>query len=62
MKDLEDGISDALRFRNCLLLLINTCFRLEYGDYTDRIGKPTQELSDEEKIVFQDLLRWEIHN
>ncbi len=62
IKDLENGISDALRFRNCLLFLINTCFKLEYGDYTDRIGKPSQELSAEEKISFQDLLRCEFKN
>ncbi|MHA2008795.1 MAG: hypothetical protein ACXABO_10095 [Promethearchaeota archaeon] len=62
MKDLEDGISDALRFRNCLLFLINICFKVEYGDYTDRIGKPPQELTQEEKISFQDLLRCEFNN
>jgi len=62
MKDLENGISDALRFRNCLLFLINTCFELEYGDYTDRIGKSAQELSKEEKILFQEILKCEFNN
>ena len=62
MKDLEDDISNALRVRNCLILLINLSFSQEYCDYTDRIGKHTQELSNREKIQMRELLRWEFHN
>ena len=62
MKDLEKGISDALRVRNCLIFLINTCFEHDYGDYTDRIGKQSHDLSAEEKIQMLDLLKTEFYN
>jgi len=62
MKDLEKGISDALRVRNCLIFLINTCFELDYGDYTDRIGKQPHDLSAEEKIFMLDVLKIEFYN
>ncbi|HEC38346.1 hypothetical protein LCGC14_0875950 [marine sediment metagenome] len=62
VKDLENGISDALRFRNCLLLLVNLCFKKEYCDYTDRIGRPSQELSEQEKVQMIELLRSEFNN
>jgi hypothetical protein len=62
MKDLEKGISDTLRIRNCLIFLINTCFELDYGDYTDRIGKHTQDLSVEEKLHMREVLKLEFYN
>jgi len=62
MKDLEEGISDTLRIRNCLIFLINTCFEQNYGDYTDRIGKHSHELSPEEKTQMLDLLKLEFYN
>lgn len=62
MKDLEKGISDALRVRNCLIFLINTCFEQDYGDYTDRIGKQPHDLSTEEKIFMLDVLKMEFYN
>jgi len=62
VKDLENGISDALRFRNCLLLLVNLCFKQEYCDYTDRIGRPSQELSEQEKVQMIELLKSEFNN
>jgi len=62
MKDLEDGISNTLRFRNCLIFLINLCFEQEYCDYTDRIGKHTLELSESERSQMLDVLRWEVNN
>lgn len=62
MKDLENDFSNALRVRNCLILLINLYFSKEYCDYTDRIGKPSQQLSYEEKIQMLDLLKCEFHN
>ncbi|MFX0164149.1 MAG: hypothetical protein ACFFAG_00225 [Promethearchaeota archaeon] len=62
MKDLEDGISNALRVRNCLILLINLYLEQEYCDYTDRIGKQSQDLSEDERIQMLDVLRWEVYN
>jgi len=62
MKDLEEGISNTLRFRNCLLFLINLCFEQEYCDYTDRIGKHTLDLSETEKTQMLEILRWEVIN
>jgi hypothetical protein len=62
MKDLENDISNALRVRNCLILLINLSFSQEYCDYTDRIGKSSHELSNQEKIYMRDLLKYEFHN
>jgi hypothetical protein len=62
MKDLEDGISNALRVRNCLILLINLCFEQKYCDYTDRIGKQSQDLSEDERTQMLDVLRWEVYN
>lgn len=62
MKDLEKGISDALRVRNCLIFLMNTCFEHNYGDYTDRIGKQSNDLSAEEKFQMFEVLKMEFHN
>ena len=62
IKDLEDGISNALRFRNCLVFLINLCFKQEYCDYTDRIGKQSQDLSEDERSQMLDVLKGEIYN
>jgi len=62
MKDLEDGISNGLRVRNCLIFLINLCFKQEYCDYTDRIGKQSQDLSEDERNQMLDVLRWEFYN
>ena len=62
MKDLEDDISNALRVRNCLIFLINLCFEKEYGDYTDRIGKQSHELSNVERFQMQEILRCEFNN
>ena len=62
IKDLEDGISNTLRFRNCLIFLINLCFEQEYCDYTDRIGKHNLELSENERTQMLDVLRWEVNN
>ncbi len=62
IKDLEDGISNTLRFRNCLIFLINLCFEQEYCDYTDRIGRHTLDLSEDERTQMFDVLRWEVNN
>ena len=62
MKDLEDDISNALRVRNCLIFLINLCFEKDYGDYTDRLGKHSQELSKNERFQMQEILKWEFNN
>ncbi|MHA1915038.1 MAG: hypothetical protein ACW97V_11800 [Promethearchaeota archaeon] len=62
MRDLEDGSSDNLRIRNCLLLLINLAFNQEYCDYTDNLGKSSIELSRTDKINLKNILRWEFNN
>ncbi len=62
IKDLEDGLSNALRFRNCLLFLLNLSFNDGYGDYLDRIGKRSQELSEDERDEMYEILRWECNN
>lgn len=62
IKDLEDGISNTLRFRNCLIFLINLCFEQEYCDYTDRIGKHTIDLSENERTQMLDVLKGEFYN
>ncbi|MFX1345592.1 MAG: hypothetical protein ACFFAI_10825 [Promethearchaeota archaeon] len=62
MKDLEEGISNTLRFRNCLLFLINLCFEQKYCDYTDRIGKNALDLSKNEKNQMLEILSWEVNN
>ncbi|MHA2181443.1 MAG: hypothetical protein ACXAAH_08475 [Promethearchaeota archaeon] len=62
MKDLEDGLSNALRIRNCLLLLLNLSSTDGYGDYLDRIGKQSHELSENERYQMVELLRRECNN
>ncbi|MHA1986245.1 MAG: hypothetical protein ACW98D_06375 [Promethearchaeota archaeon] len=62
MKDLEDGLSNALRVRNCLLFLLNLSSNDEYGDYLDRIGKRSQELNENERYEMYELLKGECNN
>ena len=62
MKDLEEGISNALRVRNCLLFLINLCFSEKSADFLDNLGKNARELSKAEKIEMNELLRYEFNN
>jgi len=62
MKDLENGLSNALRVRNCLLFLLNISSNDGYGDYLDRIGKRPQELGENERDEMYELLRWECNN
>jgi hypothetical protein len=62
MKDLEDGLSNALRVRNCLLFLLNLSFNEGYGDYLDTRGKKPKELTENERFEMYELLRWECNN
>ncbi len=62
MKDLENGLTNALRVRNCLLFLLNVTSNDGYGDYLDRIGKRPQELGENERDEMYELLRWECNN
>jgi hypothetical protein len=62
MKDLEKEISNAIRVRNCLILLVNLCFNPESPDYTYNKGKSPQELSEQERFEMQELLRCEFNN
>ncbi|MFW9882640.1 MAG: hypothetical protein ACFFG0_56985 [Candidatus Thorarchaeota archaeon] len=60
MKDLEEGTSNALRVRNCLLFLINLCFIEKSADHLDNIGKNVKELSKTERTQMKELLKYEI--
>ncbi|MFX1488092.1 MAG: hypothetical protein ACFFBI_03025 [Promethearchaeota archaeon] len=62
MKDLEEGISNALRVRNCLLFLINLCFSEKSADHLDNIGKNVKELSKTERTQMKELLKYEFKN
>ncbi len=62
IKDLEDGLSNALRFRNCLLFLLNLSFNDGYGDYLDTRGKKPKDLTENERFQMYELLRWECNN
>ena len=62
MQDLDKEISNAIRVRNCLILLVNLCFNPESPDYAYNKGKPIKKLSGEERIEMQELLRCEFNN
>ena len=62
MKDLDKEISNAIRVRNCLILLVNLCFNPESPDYAYNKGKASRELSQQERHQMQELLRCEINN
>ncbi len=62
MQDLDKEISNAIRVRNCLLLLVNLCFNPESPDFAYNRGKSTKTLSGEEKMEMQELLRCEFNN
>ncbi len=62
MKDLDKELSNAIRVRNCLLLLINLFFNPESPDYAYNKGKSPPELSQYEKHEMLELLRCEFHN
>ncbi|MFX0001684.1 MAG: hypothetical protein ACFE9Q_13590 [Candidatus Hodarchaeota archaeon] len=62
MKELDKEISNALRVRNCLILLVNLCFNPESPDYTYNKGKSLHELSEQERIQMRELLKCELNN
>ena len=62
MKDLENGLSNAIRVRNCLLFLLNLSLNDGFGDYLDRVGKRSQELNKDERSEMYELLSWECNN
>ena len=62
MKDLDKEITNAIRVRNCLILLVNLCFNPESPDYTYNKGKSPPELSEQERSEMQELLRCEFNN
>jgi hypothetical protein len=62
MKDLDKEISNAIRVRNCLLLLVNLCFNPESPDFSYNRGKSPHELSKDETIAMHELLKFEINN
>ncbi len=62
MKDLDKEISNAIRVRNCLILLVNLCFNPESPDFSYNRGKSPRELSKEETFEMHKLLKCEFNN
>ncbi|MFX1391240.1 MAG: hypothetical protein ACFE9Z_14335 [Promethearchaeota archaeon] len=62
MKDLDREISNAIRIRNCLILLVNLFFNPDSPDYAYNKGKSTRQLSQTEKHEMLELLRCEFNN
>ena len=62
MQDLDKEISNAIRVRNCLILLVNLCFNPESPDYAYNKGRAPKALSEREKVEMQELLRCEFNN
>ena len=62
MKDLDKEISNAIRVRNCLILLVNLCFNPESPDFSYNRGKSPRELSKEEASAMNELLKFELNN
>ncbi len=62
MQGLDKEISNAIRVRNCLLLLVNLCFNPESPDYSYNKGKSTHDLSEHEKLEMNELLKCELNN
>ncbi|UCC18929.1 MAG: hypothetical protein JSV62_12585 [Promethearchaeota archaeon] len=62
MKELDKEISNAIRVRNCLILLVNLCFNPESPDYAYNKGKSSRELSKDERSEMNELLKCELNN
>ncbi|MFX1309291.1 MAG: hypothetical protein ACFE9M_07070 [Promethearchaeota archaeon] len=62
MKQLDKEISNAIRVRNCLILLVNLCFNPESPDFAYSRGKSPRELSEDEKFEMLELLRYEFNS
>ena len=62
MQDLDKEISNAIRVRNCLILLVNLCFNPDSPDYAYNKGKSSESLSGEEKVEMLELLKCEFNN
>ncbi len=62
MQDLDKEISNAIRVRNCLILLVNLCFNPNSPDYAYNKGKTPYDLSDHERQEMLELLKCEMNN
>jgi len=62
MTDLDKEISNAIRVRNCLILLVNLCFNPESPDFSYNRGKSPRELSKNERFEMHELLKCEFNN
>ena len=60
MKDL-DNPSNLFRVRNCLILLINLFFDVDFPDHLHKQGKPLGDLSEDELNIVYDLLKSELN-
>jgi len=61
MKDLEEGRSNFLEVRNCLILLLNLLTNIEVPDHYHRKGKSLEYLSEKEKRKVFSLLKSEVN-
>ncbi len=57
MKKLENKTKDKTDVKNCLILLINLFFNLEYPDHYHTKGKDFESLSDKEKGLVFNMLK-----
>jgi hypothetical protein len=60
MKDLDEGRTDFLEVRNCLILLLNLFSNIESPDHYHNKGKNSKELSELEKRQLFGLLKSEL--
>ncbi|MFW9950344.1 MAG: hypothetical protein ACFFKA_09515 [Candidatus Thorarchaeota archaeon] len=62
MKNFNSGRTNDLELKNCLILLLNLFTNNESPDnYTHR-GKSTQELVDDERAAYKEILKSEFLN
>ncbi|MFX1340112.1 MAG: hypothetical protein ACFFDK_15985 [Promethearchaeota archaeon] len=63
MGDLEEkNPENYLRVRNCLLLLVNLFFDIDYPDRYHSQGVPIHKITKKERIKYIDILKSEINN
>ena len=61
MKELDEGHSNFLEVRNCLILLLNLFTNIEAPDHYHSKGKSVEELTEKEKRELFGLLKSEIN-
>ena len=61
MNENKGNLFNSLKLRNCLLLLINLCFRIEDPDYSYNKGKLKDNLTQHEKNELCEILKMELN-